>query len=141
MKIIQFTVPGLPQPQGSARAFVVKGKAVVTGDNPKVRSWRADVKTIAMDHWQGEPASGPVMVTVQFTLPRPQSHYGTGKNAGVLKATAPERHPKKPDLDKLVRAVLDALTGVCWRDDAQVCYVGASKYYGDRPETYFEVEA
>jgi Holliday junction resolvase RusA-like endonuclease len=38
-----------------------------------------------------------------------------------------------PDLDKLIRAILDALTGVVWRDDGQVVDIVASKVYADTP--------
>jgi crossover junction endodeoxyribonuclease RusA len=48
------------------------------------------------------------------------------------------RRPKKPanefplgDADKLARSVLDALTGICWDDDAQVSDLYVTKCYGD----------
>jgi Holliday junction resolvase RusA-like endonuclease len=40
---------------------------------------------------------------------------------------------KKPDLDKLLRAIGDGLTGVVWRDDSQVISISATKHYGLDP--------
>jgi len=42
-----------------------------------------------------------------------------------------------PDIDKLLRAVSDALTGVGYMDDAQIVEVYASKIYADN--TYIEI--
>jgi Holliday junction resolvase RusA-like endonuclease len=54
-------------------------------------------------------------------FPRPKSHYGTGRNAGKLKATAPTHNDGKPDRDNLDKAILDAMTGIGFmRDDKQV---------------------
>jgi hypothetical protein len=58
-------------------------------------------------------------------------HYGTGGNANRLKETAPEWHDKRPDADKLARAVLDAITeSGTIRDDAQVVSLQVRKRYG-----------
>jgi Holliday junction resolvase RusA-like endonuclease len=75
-------------------------------------------------------AAAPVHVRMTFNLPRPAGHYGSGKNAGKVRASAPREHVTKPDLDKLARCVLDALTGVVYADDSQVVGINASKCYG-----------
>ena len=64
-----------------------------------------------------------------------RSHY-TGK--GALKASAPVA-PGKPDLDKLARAVGDALTGVAYRDDAQITRWHLQKRYGEQAGTEITV--
>ena len=65
---------------------------------------------------------------------RPAGHYGSGKYSQRVKPSAP-RHPgRKPDLDKLVRAVFDSLTSIVWIDDAQVVRLTAMKRYIDRWE-------
>lgn len=118
---VTFFVPGKPEPQGSARAFVVKGKPVVTSDNPEVKSWRGVVTTAASTAMGGRPPEpdGPVTVHIVFVMPRPKSHPKTRKLP----------HTKKPDLDKLVRAVFDGLTAVVFRDDSQVTTVISTKHY------------
>jgi Holliday junction resolvase RusA-like endonuclease len=82
-----------------------------------------------------EPLAEPLQMRLMFFLPRPKGHFGTGKNSAKLKASAPLAPAVKPDLDKLVRAVLDALTGVVFRDDCQVAGLSCSKLYADHPYT------
>jgi Holliday junction resolvase RusA-like endonuclease len=60
---------------------------------------------------------GPVAVDILFT-------FVPGKTVKRKAMTT------KPDADKLARAILDSLTGVCWRDDAQVVDLRARKVYG-----------
>lgn len=121
--MIAFTVQGIPSPQGSVRAFVVNGRAVVTQGGSAERrrnlsDWRGDVQRTAKHASNGRMFLGPVRVGLIFWLPRPAS------------APKARRYPdKRPDLDKLVRAVLDALTGSVWRDDAQVVQIDAGKDY------------
>lgn len=47
---------------------------------------------------------------------------------------------RKPDLDNLVKALKDALTGIVWKDDAQIVSLCARKTYGDRPAIYVKVK-
>lgn len=129
--MISFFVLGLPQPQGSAKAFVQNGRTHITSDNPKMKSWRNDVKCEAQKHFTKPELDAPMIVTAVFCLPRPKGHYGTGRNAGVVKASAPDVPAVKPDVDKLARALLDALTGVAYRDDAQVTTLTVRKAYTD----------
>ncbi len=131
--VLQFTVPGVPAPQGSK----VRTKWGVREDNPATRPWRtavaweATAAMRALTETVGEPLLPPYLLEVIFFFPRPKSHYGTGKKAGVLKDTAPVFHAGKPDVDKLVRAIGDSLTGIVVRDDSQIARVYAEKRYGE----------
>ena len=97
---------------------------VVTDTSGKAgKDWRADVRAVAAENWgPREPFAGKMYVTMDFYFARPKSHYGTGKNAAVLKPSAPPRdeHLQDPDALKLARAVEDALTKVIWKDDNQL---------------------
>lgn len=118
---MQFEVFGLPQPQGSSRAFVNKktGRAVVTSSNPHLKDWRNLISSAAREEMKGlPPLDTAVSVDAVFFLPRPKS----------VKRAAPI---VKPDLDKLARALLDGLTNVVYRDDAQVVAVSVQKAYVD----------
>jgi len=139
MSSIYLNVPGIPVPQGSKRAF---GNRLVDANQAKLKPWRATITAIALENLgDGPPLTGPAHVEVRFTFPRPKTHYRTGANAHLLKDTAPEWHTVKPDLDKLVRAVLDGLTDAqIFHDDAQVASVVATKRYGDNPGAYIMVE-
>ena len=81
--------------------------------------------------------TGPVHVWLTFCFARPASHYGTGRNAGKLKPSAPPFHTKAPDVDKLARLVLDAMenAGIV-ANDAQVIQLQAGKaWVADDPGT------
>lgn len=79
---------------------------------------------------QPGPVAGAVYVSLKFQMTRPKGHYRTGRNAALLRDGAPGRPAGKPDLDKLVRAVLDGLTaGGAWKDDSQVVVLTAEKLY------------
>jgi Holliday junction resolvase RusA-like endonuclease len=73
-------------------------------------------------------------------MPRIGSHYGSGKNAEKLKPTAPKFHTVKPDATKLLRSTEDALTGILWRDDAQIARQTVEKSYGERAGAWITVE-
>ena len=117
-----FTVKGEPQPKGSARAFVRNGRAIVTSDNPGVRRWEETIRFVLQD-WPHGILTGPVSLVMVFTLVRPAS-------------VSPKRRPfptVRPDVDKLARAGLDAMSGVVFSDDAQVIEALVGKVYGDAP--------
>jgi len=125
---ISFTVHGVPVPQGSKRALVHRstGRAVVIEQGgARHRDWRADIKAAASDAMYVSAGNrhvmfpGPVGVSVCFTVPKP-------KSAPKTRRTWPG---KRPDLDKLVRAVLDAITGEVIADDAQVVTLYCGKVY------------
>ncbi|HEX7098929.1 MAG TPA: RusA family crossover junction endodeoxyribonuclease [Acidimicrobiia bacterium] len=117
---VTFFVHGTPKPQGSKRAFVNKatGRAQVVESSKGVGDWRADVRAAAMAEWGEKPPTvRPVAVVVHFYLRRPKRHPKT-------KQTYPTA---RPDVDKLLRAVLDALTGIVFKDDAQVITLTGTK--------------
>jgi Holliday junction resolvase RusA-like endonuclease len=76
---------------------------------------------------------GPLHLSLVFCLARPKGHFGSGRNADVVKPSAPRYPTVKPDATKLTRAVEDAMTGIVWRDDAQVVDQYVTKVY-DEPE-------
>ncbi|WP_427017836.1 RusA family crossover junction endodeoxyribonuclease [Pseudarthrobacter sp. P1] len=134
---LSFTVEGTPGPQGSKNAFAVKkggrytGRVAVVESSAKVGPWREQVAWAARQCHQGT-ITGPVSVAIVFYLPRPRGHYGTGRNAGSLRASAPALPAVKPDADKLARSTLDALTTArVYTDDAVVVDLAVKKRYAD----------
>ena len=118
---------GHPAPQGSKRHV---GNGVLIESSARVKPWRQDVRAAALE--ADAHFDGPVSLTVGFLLRRPASHFRTGRNAHLLRDSAPAYPGKKPDIDKLLRSTLDGLgeSGI-WRDDAQVVRVRAEKLYAD----------
>ena len=138
---VSFEVPGEPQPQGSAKAFKHRysGRVMVTSDNARLRPWRDAITWHARQALLGGgPLIGPVTVRVEFRFARPGGHFGKRG----LRPAAPREHVVRPDLDKLVRAVLDALSeAAVWRDDAQVVETRARKRYHEMPGAAIEIKA
>jgi crossover junction endodeoxyribonuclease RusA len=131
--IISFTIPGTPQQQGTK----VKNRyGAIYDENRDLASWRRDA-LIAAAHarpdWEqpGPVFTGPVEVVMVAYFPRPKSHYGTGRNAGVLKPNAPFWVATKPDADKVQRALGDCLeqAGIVQADQL-IVHWDASKVYG-----------
>lgn len=117
---VRFFVAGDPVPQGSLKAFANRktGRAMLTSTSGKnLTHWRDAIGWVAREHCD-TLAEGPVQVLLRFRLTKPKS---VPKRRGTPVV--------KPDIDKLARAALDALTGVCFRDDAQVISLIASKAY------------
>jgi Holliday junction resolvase RusA-like endonuclease len=140
---LAFTVLGRAQPAGSKRAFAIRKGGVPTGQiavvdaNKNAKPWQAEVRSAALEAmWN--PACGfghgilpgPLSVSMTFYSARPKSHYGTGRNASVLKPSAPPFPAGRPDALKLARGTEDALTGVVFKDDAQVVDLRVAKRYG-----------
>jgi crossover junction endodeoxyribonuclease RusA len=90
------------------------------------------------------PLTGPCQIDIQFVLGRPKSHYRTGQYAEEVRVAAPYHPAVKPDLDKLVRSTLDALTDVqAFTDDALIVSLHAVKRYpmaGEGPGALIRVE-
>lgn len=123
---LQFTVVGTPAPQGSKNPY--GGES-----NPRTKPWRAAVSAQASEAMGSRPLiDGPVAIVATFCFTRPKGHYGTGRNATVLKANAPRYVATIPDLDKLQRAIGDSLSGVCIRDDRQIACWHVQKVYAEK---------
>lgn len=117
----RFLVLGVPRPQGSKRLLRHKatGKLLLIESSNKLHAWRKSI-TLAAKACNGAPLVGPVGMEMVFSLPTPR------RRKQPLPTT-------RPDLDKLDRAVLDALTGVCYEDDSQVVDIYSVKRYGQFP--------
>lgn len=150
---ITFFVPGIPKTAGSKRGIPIyrgkkgnkqfTGKVVVIEDCKKSADWRGDVIKFASEAYSGPLITSAIWLRVNFLFSRPKNHFGTGKNKGTLKKSAPEHHLVKPDALKLMRAVEDALMGIIYKDDAQVIHPDPYKMYvrGTRkPGAEFEIE-
>ena len=98
-----------------------------------LKPWEAAVKKQAKLKMASEPApwEGPIRMTMIFFMKRPMAHFGSGKNAGVIKERYVDALPLKvPDLSKLFRAAEDGLNEVVFNDDCQVVEMVSKKFYG-----------
>jgi Holliday junction resolvase RusA-like endonuclease len=125
---LSFDVLGIPVTQGSGAAITNKhtGKAVFVQDHrPKLHAWRADIAHAAANQAAGAfaPRTVPVVMHAIFRVPRPVSE--------PKRVTAP---CKKPDGDKLARALFDGLCGVLYADDSQVVKFSIEKRFARADE-------
>ena len=131
MRTLTFKVYGEPKGQPRPRAFARKMGAVHVArfyDSDVADAWKGAVQSALLDaanasRW--EYTLGPVFVEIVFAMPRPKSHRG----AKGLKASAPNYHVGKPDVDNLAKLVLDQITRNTriWRDDSQVVVLAVKK--------------
>ena len=109
---IAFSVEGKPIQQGSMRAF---NNRIVHNKTKELMEWRSKVAQAA--HLAGcSPIDGAITISMRFRYQRP-------KSITRIQPTVP------PDLDKQIRSILDALTGVAYADDSQVVRITATKEY------------
>lgn len=132
MSEVRFTAFVKPEPQGSSRAFIVKGKwgqadrAIITSDNKDLKTFRGEVtreaiRAIAAENLPRPMAEKhvPVSIELDFYFQKPPS-VSKKRTEMVV----------RPDIDKCQRSCLDSCTGVLYEDDAQVVSIVARKHYG-----------
>lgn len=124
---ISFTANVKAQPKGSIKSYLVPGagrfncRAILTSDNAKLKAFQSEVARCAREAMAGQEMAGkhvPMRLDIEFTFMRPKS-VPRSRDYPVV----------KPDIDKLARAVLDALSGIVYLDDAQVWDCGCKKRY------------
>jgi crossover junction endodeoxyribonuclease RusA len=133
-----FFVSGKPETQGSKSAFGRiytdrQGKqrvAVAMAEQSKgLYAWRSSIGRVALlmrpRDWE---TNGVYTLSAVFYMPRPKAHFDS---KGRLKADAPVFHAKLGDADKLLRACGDALTKICYDDDALIVAASSIKVFCD----------
>ena len=116
----------VPIPKGRPRFY---GGHAVTPE--KTRKYEKLIR----DSWEHGIVEGEYLViAMAFTMPIPQSYSNKKK-----KELEGQPHTKKPDLDNLVKAVLDALNGVAYMDDSRISNINASKEYGREPSVWIGI--
>lgn len=146
MTRFEFTVIGTPGPQGSKSfsGFAKTGRPIMRESSAKVKPWREAVVSAVLEQFDRRPLGAlhdslpifgqyvPVHLSVIFYFRRPKAHFGTGKNAGVIKPNAPRWVTVYPDESKLIRSTEDAITTTgIWHDDGQVVRHSAAQVYSD----------
>ena len=106
-RLITIFIPGEPKAKPRPRACKMGEHIHIYQPEPK--EWIKVVKIGATKYAPKEPIAPPILVDMLFQMPRPKSHYRTGKNSGILKPDAPIMHTAKPDRDNLDKLVLDVL--------------------------------
>lgn len=110
-----FVIPGKPTPLQRARAH--NGRVVDTPRNRLTKHTIAQEAALVMRSLGIKTFTGPVTIEVYFCFEQP-------------KRNKYPYHVSRPDIDNLLKMVLDGLNGVAFADDAQVWHVTMGKQYG-----------
>lgn len=145
--MIRFSVPGSPIAQPRQRSSLIRtktGREFIHNYTPAkafVNVWKATIKFAAERAWIKNPrwltGEAALRLSAIFYLPRPASLCRKKDPEGPLPCL------RKPDAENLAKALMDALTGVLYADDKQVCVLEVRKFYpskGEAPRTDIELE-
>ena len=121
--LIRLDVLGLPKPQGSKK--VIHGR-LIEASGQALKIWRRQIADACEPYLTQNIHLGPIKLEVDFYLPRPRSIPKSQRAKPIV----------PPDLDKLIRAVGDAIgqSGLIWGDDSQIVEISARKHYADDRE-------
>ena len=134
--MIRFTIPGEVIPQGRPR-FARTRTGVRTYDPARSREYKTFVQWSTHELWPEKPLDGPLSVRIVEYRAIPESWSKKRRAealAGVIRPTG------RPDMDNVIKAILDSLNGRMWRDDSQVVSLHAEKRYGEIPRAEVEIE-
>ena len=124
--VLLFNVEITPVAKGRAR-YARRGNFVSTYTPKKTKDYETVIREQAILFMKEEkPLETPVSVSIEFSMPMPKS---TPKKLLEAHLNGSIRHTKKPDLDNLAKAVLDAMNGVVFLDDSQIVKLTLSKRY------------
>ena len=134
--MINFTYTGKPKPQQRHR--IARNSRMY---DPSYKDKKQIWLQIAA-YKPRRPLAGDIMIKLVFTMPRGKNQYITGKYKHLLKDNVSEYHSYKPDLDNLVKFLLDTISGkgkmIC--DDSQICMLQAEKVWGFAGKTEVIIE-
>lgn len=126
---MKFIIHAVPKPKGRPRVtrsgHAFTPKATREYEQLIISEWE-------VQHGKTEPTKNPVAVRVRFYMPIPKA---TSNKARERMAAGLEVPAKKPDIDNLLKAVLDALNGKAYHDDNQIVEISAKKLYSTEPRT------
>lgn len=127
---VTLIVPGVPVAKGRPK-FARIGGFMRAYTPKKTRDYENFIASIAHKTMSGKPPfECPLKVWVVIYQPIPQSFSKKQLSDALAGLLLPA---KKPDIDNLAKAALDACNGIVWRDDALICKILVEKVYSDKP--------
>lgn len=103
-----------------------------TYNDPKYTAFKKALATVVKTHIK-QPLSGAIGIEVIFVFEVPKSWNKAKKESA-------KNHTSKPDIDNLQKSIMDSLNGVAYKDDGQVCYMVAKKFYGDCNKIFLSIK-
>lgn len=118
----------IPKPKGRPR-FSKKGFAYTPSSTKKAER---DMAVLISDQLKGKmPIDTAIRLEMDVYMPRPKSHYGSGKNSDNIKDSSPKFPITKPDIDNLEKAFCDAAEGLLWTNDSRIVQKTTNLWYAD----------
>jgi len=125
---IMFTIYGEPVPKGRPR-FSTRGKFPVAYTPEKTKNYESEVAMMAKAAMgASEPLEGGLEAFIYVTFTVPDS-YSKKRTEACL--SGQEKHTKKPDLDNVVKSVIDGMDKIVFENDSQFTSIHATKVYGE----------
>lgn len=134
--MIHFIIYGEPKGKGRPR-FYRRGNFVGTYTPEATRIAERSVFEQSLDKKPKTPMTGAILIEIEFYMPIPKS---TSKKLKARMESNAVPHIKKPDIDNLIKSILDPLNTIYWEDDSQIYSIKAGKYYGKCPMTKVWIE-
>lgn len=135
--MIEFFVPGKPVPK--ARARVVRHNGITRSFTPEnTANFELLVKYCAFEAMQhAKPADGPLRMTMTMCLSPPASWSNKKRTQAIEGQLWPT---VKPDISNVQKSIEDAMNGVVYVDDSQLCEIHTRKCYSAQPGVRVKVE-
>jgi len=134
MNII-FEVPGKPQGKRRARFFRA-GHFIKSHADPQTVNYETFIREMFCLAYPGfMPLEGALGVEIKACCGMPKA----SKKKRALMESGELRPATKPEPDNIAKVVLDALTGLAFKNDSQVVTLIVKKTYADRPRVEIEV--
>jgi Holliday junction resolvase RusA-like endonuclease len=128
MMQIMFTIYGEPVPKGRPR-FSTRGKFPVAYTPEKTKNYESDVGMMAKAAMgASEPLEGALEAFIYVTFPVPASYSKKRTETCLI---GQEKHTKKPDLDNVIKSVIDGMDKIVFENDSQITSIHSTKVYGE----------
>ena len=136
--MIEFKVLGEPVGKGRPKFSTVNGYSAAYTPSKTVAYENLVRLSFRQQCSSFKPYDKSVSLSAQIVafFPIPKN---TSKKRTQMMIDGQERPTKKPDNDNIAKAVLDALNGIAYHDDAQIVSLSVDKYYSDEPKTVVRI--
>lgn len=128
MKKIEFTVPGAPRGKGRPR-FNTKSGTTYTPDTTTKYEQQVRTAYLKVTDWMADPKQ-PLAIYVTAFMEIAQSDTKKTKERKLMGFLKPL---KTPDIDNILKIVMDGLNGIAYPDDKQITDAHVKKRYSSEP--------
>lgn len=128
--MIEFKVEGKAVPQPRPRVVRMRNGQSRAYNSEKSVVYKRIVKAAALSEMNKQRLTmtdRPLAMRLTFVFTPPKSY--TKKKLEAVKS-GELRYTKKPDLDNLAKAILDACNNTVYKDDSQIITLSINKEYG-----------